>query len=506
MSQFFLSINYNNESAHKQIAKNLFSNTNNVIYTYGNITIIAANEPGYSMSNQDIAYFLSGKIDNLDALKLSYLVENTVSDADVIANLIQQNGWSIVNTFKGTFAIVSIHQRIHELCYTIGNTGLMPAYSFVEMNRILITSSLKALRFTEDIPRKMIPLTSYRYEYTNPVEPDFCFLEDFKRVLPGYVYSMDYSQPDKINLSRKALNPIQSGSLVLTKTEAEEKLYQLLLENVKDKLDDNPDVSIPISGGLDSGLIASFLHEQGKKVYTYTIGTPYGNEFENAKEVHQFVSSVHQEIWIDESAFFEGLLQSAWHNEICDPLYAEGYVGFYHVFKAAKNNAKQVFTGYGADLILGDFLSVADKSTINSFSEYWCKRAAWTGEMSSHVAESFGLEVQHPFWEIELINFGLSIPYSYKYKGEEVKAILRELATHKKLLPPSVSWRTKNALTTGTAIDQLFSAALKIKHIKNYQFKSIFLYYLFEQFFVLDKTIDEIDINQLIHKTKRYVE
>jgi asparagine synthetase B (glutamine-hydrolysing) len=504
MYNFFIGIGKKLLSEGTCIAANLFGANQGYLKACADVMVGVQSEAFYGAVSDEVDYFVSGKIDNLNAIALQNRLEYDKGSSIQVAALIESVGWKVVNEFKGTFAIIRINHAQNKLWYTIGNTGLMPAYSYTDKGTVVITSALKALRHSTIIPRAMIPLESYTYEYTKPVEPDFCFLQDISRVLPGFVYSFDYSSQENIVQDKQLLKPIQAASVQVTEAQAEETIYKLLTENCTDKLAAESAVGVPVSGGLDSGMIAALLHRQGKQVYTYTIGTPYGNEFSNAREVHQFISSVHKEIEMDEPGFFEGLLQSVWHNEICDPLYAEGYAGFYQVFKAAQQDTAQVFTGYGADLILGDFLNIQHKADINTFSEYWCKRAAWTGEMSPYAASALGMEVQHPFWEIDLINYSLSIPYSYKYKEQEVKAILRTLAEHKKLLPACIAGRSKNALTTGTAIDQLFSAALKIQHVKNYHFKSIFLYFLFEQFFVRDKTIHEIDTEQLIHKTKQY--
>ena len=449
-------------------------------------------------------FFLTGKIDNLTVLAANAGI--AAADSDIVTgfHLLQQNGWEGTRQWKGAFAVILYDNDTKVLQYSIGNTGLMQAYIHVSPHQAVITSSLKALRNNPLVERSMIPIDSYRYAYTKNVAPDFCFLQQFRRVIPGYAYLFDVRSLDVRNHTAIAIQPIEAIACNFRQEDAAERLYELIHANVQDKIHSNS-IGIPVSGGVDSGLIAALLHQSCQPIRTYTIGTDFGNEYEQAFEVHRHTDSIHQEIHVDTEGCWEGLLQSVWHNEICDPLYAEGFVGFYHVFKAAQSSVTQIFTGYGADLILGDFLQIEDRSNINAFSEYWCRRAAWTGEMSPFLAESFGLNIQHPFWETELIQFSLSIPYAYKYRGQEVKALLREMAVNKKILPHDIAWRKKNAFTTGASLDQLFSHTLGIPHDKTYRFKSIFLYYLFECLFVKDEMLRDIDFQQLITKTNNYV-
>ncbi len=499
MFSFFIHIDTSSCKDILQIEQNLFAQ-------HGCRTESSYASIGYSTQNEhmnmhDTDYILIGKVDNIQHLKSTSGQQQPI---EICVDLFRQKGWNFLSLLKGCFAFIIYHRQLHTIEYSIGQTGLMQAYIYATASSVFITSELKALRHTDFLQRKMIPIDTYQYEYTKKVAPDFCFLQDIQRVQPGYMYRIDYNDIQRVQISPVALSPVLSGSLDITKKAAKEKIYALLNENIQDKINTQR-IGIPVSGGLDSGLVASLVHRQHPHIHTYTIGTPFGNEYDHARDVHHYLQSTHREIAIDEEGFWEGFLQCLWHNEICDPLYAEGYVGFYHVFKAAQQEVSQLFTGYGADLILGDFLLIPDRSTINTFSEYWCKRAAWTGEMSAYTAQSFGLEIQHPFWEIDLINFSLSIPYTYKYLDHEVKALLREMASEKKLLPDAIAWRKKNAFTTGASLDRFFSHCLQIPYEKNYRFKSIFLYYLFEAIFVYDLQPKDIDIASFISKTRRHV-
>jgi asparagine synthetase B (glutamine-hydrolysing) len=501
MYSYFIHISNTPSFEKAQVDKNLFNG--NSRWHPRETLHIAIGAESIAAARNGKEYFIMGRIDNLEKICLSKNMVYT-DDGTACIDLMERDGWNATAAWKGCFAIAMHDMENRQLHITIGNTGLMQGYVAVNENEIILTSELKSFCNTTLFDRKMIPLEQYHYEYTKRVEPDFTFLQNVRRMIPGYLYSIGLEEK-KRTIEQTAVQPITASVAQISKDAARERLYDLLKENISDKIK-NGNAAIPISGGVDSGIVASMVARKAAKTHTYTIGTHFGNEFEHACEVHKHISSAHREIHIDDKDFWEGFLQCVWQNEICDPLYAEGYVGFYHVFKQCSKEAMQVFTGYGADLVLGDFLLIEDRKEINSFSEYWCRRAAWTGEMSIYTAARMGLQLHHPFWETELIQFGLSLPYEFKYAGDEVKAVLREMAEQKKLLPHDIAWRKKNAFTTGASLDQLFSHCLHIPHSRNYRVKSIFLYFLFEQLFVADVPVTAIDINRLIEKSKLYGE
>ena len=80
------------------------------------------------------------------------------------------------------------------------------------------------------------------------------------------------------------------------------------------------------------------------------------------------------------------------------------------------------------------------------------------------------------------------------------------MSEEKKLTHPDIAWNRKTALTHGTSIDKLFSKVLNIENENGYILKSVFLYYLYEAFFIQDKTISEINLPSLIQKSKAYVD
>ena len=70
----------------------------------------------------------------------------------------------------------------------------------------------------------------------------------------------------------------------------------------------NKRIGIPLSGGLDSGIIAAMAKKEVKNLQSFTIGTELGNEFDQAREAATFLGTKHTEIFIDNDGFMDSVL------------------------------------------------------------------------------------------------------------------------------------------------------------------------------------------------------
>lgn len=407
-----------------------------------------------------------------------------------------------IELLKGTFAIFIISDKT--LYFYISLDGKIPGYLIQQNGKILITSALKAFRNTDCFDRKLIPIDTYQYEYSSRIPQTFSLMQDCERIIPGKLYQISLDNTKQITST--ILKSIASKPLLISELQAKQKLFNLLNNSISIPNKLNESFAVSLSGGVDSGTILGLLAKRTNNIHTFSIGTEFGNEYHMSKISALFSNSNHHEIYINDDDYCEGILQAVFYNELCDPLYAEGYVAFYHFFKHASKYCNTFFTGYGADLILGNMHRSAHQTNVNDLNGAWCKRTSWTGELSPYLANEFNSTMHFPFWNEEIIEFGLSLPIKFIQNEITEKIILRAMSDEMKLSHHDIAWNKKTALTHGTSLDKLFSKVLNIKYNSDYYFKSIFLYFLFEDFFVNDKNIEEINFNFLIHKTKNYVD
>jgi asparagine synthetase B (glutamine-hydrolysing) len=309
----------------------------------------------------------------------------------------------------GNFACILFEKKSKLLHLYLSITGQIPAYIISQGDQIFITSRLSAFHRTDLFNRQLIPIRQYQYAFTDKTPLDFSLMQQCKRAIPGILYS--FSTGKKPELTGQAiLKQIAPGRINMDKKAAQEKLQELLYDHIRQTAVAGQAVAVPVSGGVDSGTIAGILKNEKTDLHTYSIGTEFGNEFPAARITADFCGSIHVEITLDDADFVEGLLHSVYYNEIFDPLYAEGFVAFYQVLKQASGVAGIIYTGYGADLVMGNILKEKDIQKIQQANASWCRRTSWTGELSPYLPAIFNSELHYPFWSEDMIDLGLSMP------------------------------------------------------------------------------------------------
>lgn len=382
-----------------------------------------------------------------------------------------------------------------------GSTGRNSCYYYNYNNVVLITNQAKNFKAVQDIHLELLPLNNYQYNFLYEFDKTYTLFNHTKKLVAGYVYIFN----DLLQLtSQIEKSPIQENTIPnIRHDEATNYIYNNLLNNVKQN-SNSQKIVVPLSGGLDSLIIARLLQFTNAEIMAYTIGTDYGNEFDAANISAKHLGITHNCYTMTVDDIPLHFFNAIYYNEIADPVFAEGFTIFSKLFSLVQGQTQQVFTGYGADLILGDFLKTKNRAQINKECAFWCTRAGWTGELNHELAHHYDLQLYHPFFEKNLINYCLSIPFEMKYLNEETKAILRTMAIQKNLLPHHLAWNKKTPLNTGAAIDQLFNQYLNIKQDINYSIKSIFHYLTFEAIFIHNLEYHEIDFNYIINKTKQH--
>lgn len=440
------------------------------------------------------AFFIIGKCYNLDFIFEGFYGITKKTAAEKFFILYQRYGVDIVASLKGRFCICIFNEakNILDVCTDIN--GQFPVFYVQNGEELFLTSELKAFVGTDILPVKLINRAAFlKFDQH---QQDYSFLKGFKKVIPGRHYRFKLSE-NKISIQSTVFRQIQIGQNQLSFQQAKDKIYELLNNYVQLMVASDTRVGVPLSGGLDSGIIAALTAKHAKQVKSFTIGTALGNEFQQAKESADFIGTTHEEIFIEETAYFQSVLHGIYLNEFAHPVYAEGFPGFYHVLKTGHEQVDLFLTGYGADLLLGDIYHLEDKSTIAKISEQSCLHTAWTGEFSPFIPRYFNTELVHPFWQLDLINLSISLPSTYKYLQDEVKYVLREMAVEKGLLQYDLAWRKKTAFNVGSSMDKLLAKILGITDYKDYQTKGMFLYHVLENMFSSQQPFDEWNYKDL---------
>ncbi len=209
----------------------------------------------------------------------------THTDTEVIVHLYEQYGEKFVQYLNGQFAIALWDALRQTLILVRDRTGIRPLFYVEAAGRLLFASEIKALFALPGVPRRIRPQALAEIcTYWSPLAP----LTSFEGVLslpPGHLMVLSNGVR---RISQywdwEFAKAVQHASR--TETELAHELRELLIDAVKLQLRADVPVGAYLSGGLDSSIITSIIHN-----FTDTPLRTFSLTFEDA----EFDESVYQQ-------------------------------------------------------------------------------------------------------------------------------------------------------------------------------------------------------------------
>lgn len=421
-----------------------------------------------SVYKEDLRQILFiGRIEN--KYELIYLF-NTIfntheTDAEFLFKLIQYIGvQKTIRIVEGVFLALYVDEKIYQIFNDA--LGQYPLYYSFNGNQ-----TFRAFSKVRDLPlnfkQKRISLKS-KDELLKPNKPiDFAPFIGYKRLVSGGLCFSISNTGEVISKKQfsEEINHTFSKGLLLNNGKYFLEFLERRTEEIGKKIAE--DIAVPLSGGIDSGAIASLLNAQGKKIHSYSIGTEFSDEYKEAQQTADHIGSIHKTLLLSEDKVLKLMEELIVNNEIFDPLCVEILLPFGLMFQAAqKDNLHVMCTGYGSDLILGGTLKNIPSNKIFDASVKLIQRTFWTNEFSPFHSEKYGIDLYHPFWSNKLIRYGLNIKAEFKIKNEIEKFIFRTQIGQTSLLPKETVWRKKVGIHEGSSVKKLMLKALSCNEEK----------------------------------------
>jgi asparagine synthase (glutamine-hydrolysing) len=208
-----------------------------------------------------------------------------------------------------------------------------------------------------------------------------------------------------------------------------------MFESVQNRLvSKNYPISLLVSGGLDSSIIAAIRAELKADVRWFSI--------ENGEKEYIDILSKHLDkgvTYLDYS-MDDSLLKEIYQIWNEGPIDLGSVIPQFHLFEAVKKfgGYRIVLSGDGADELFGGYsrINEYDSQKSDTFDELSFYHLPRLDKMSmAHT-----LELRSPFLNLDIVRFALHLPLDWR-KG---KQILKD--TFSPLLPPEVVNRKKEAL------------------------------------------------------------
>ena len=384
--------------------------------------------------NRQTYLLCNGEIYNYKELIDKYSLK-TNSDCKVILELFLQTNdiKKTVSELDGEFAFVLIDIKDDNLniYYCRDRFGIRPLFYYIDDSSFLFSSELKGLPrgLGKQVEPRKIHLIHNKEHYSHQY---YKIGENTHHIDVDYVIMLN-------------------------------KIRNLLIDSVKDRMQTERPLGALLSGGLDSSLIcgiaAEILKEKGERLNTFTIGIEESApDIIYARKVAKHINSIHHEIIIPVEEWISQLKNVIKSIETYDITTIRASTGQYLVSKWVREHTdiKVLLVGEGSDETAAGYKYFynapnGDEShnenirlleEIHKYDVLRCDRGIST----------WGLEARGPFLSHNFVNYYLSIDKESRHpiKNQRIEKYLLRKAFdrgEKSIIPYEVLYRSKDGFS-----------------------------------------------------------
>lgn len=328
----------------------------NVGFAHRRLSIIdlsTGNQPMSDRGGNHVTY--NGEIYNYIELRKELGKENfeTTSDTEVILHAYRKWGRDCVSHFRGMFAFALWDEQKQELFCARDRFGIKPFYYITIRDEFYFASEVKALLpFVDSITIDIEGFRDY-LTFQFPLN-DKTLFKNIYELQPAHTLSIA-NGTIKI---QKYWEVYYNLDYHHTAQYFEEELRKLLSDSVIFHLRSDVPVGAYISGGLDSGGIASLASKQTDSDFAGFTGkfSAYGREYDESRYARILAERNGFELHetdITASDFIEHIRRVIYHMDY--PSAGPGSFPQYMVSQLAARHRKVVLGGQGGDEIFGGY-------------------------------------------------------------------------------------------------------------------------------------------------------
>lgn len=260
------------------------------------------NVSDYWLEDDQFVLMMDGEI-------MSWKVEpQGESTTQKLRNLYRSKGPHMVDYLNGNFTLFIFNKHEKSLWVANDRMGLRPLYYFEHQGKFCFSSEVKALLTDEDFPGKcniqsVIDLLTYEYVLD-------------KQTLVENIFVFPYASTARIDADTKVIGTRRYWDFIYQRgvqTELTGQYMEQFLEVFTQAVERTlkgpyAPVGLPLSGGLDSRLIAAVIDKKYFPLHTFTFGEKGCDDVKYARKVSRILGSHHHYIPIKHAelgSFFE---------------------------------------------------------------------------------------------------------------------------------------------------------------------------------------------------------
>ena len=298
----------------------------NGIWSSGNITFghqrlsildldSRSDQPMLSSCGRYVIVF-NGEIYNFQNLKYGLekdgFVFKTSSDTEVLLALFVAKKENMLDSLRGMFSFAIWDNDLDELFLARDPYGIKPLYYASIESGFLFASQVKALMSSGLISKKKELAALVGFYLWGSVPEPWTIYEGVYSVPAGHWMKVKNGYVSELVCWHDVTKHWQSNSKKISNDELQEEIYLALKDSIQSHLVADVPISIFLSGGVDSGILAGLIAEFKLPVEAITIGFKEfvgskRDETVHAKHIASHYGMSHHIKWVSQHEFEEDL-------------------------------------------------------------------------------------------------------------------------------------------------------------------------------------------------------
>ncbi len=280
----------------------------------------------------------------------------TQSDTEVIVHLYEQYGEKFVDYLNGQFAIALWDKKQQKLVLARDRAGIRPLFYTEAAGRFIFASEAKALFALPEVHRALdASALNQICTYWSPLAPHTVF-EGVKSLPPGHIMVIANGETE-INRywdwDFSDVTPSQNRS----EADYADELRELMIDAVRLQLRADVPVGAYLSGGLDSSIITSLIHnftDTPLRTFSLTFEDAEFDESSHQQELVKFLGTQHSSLQCKKTDIAKAFPRTIFHTET--PIVRTAPTPLMLLSQHVRESGyKVVLTGEGADEVFGGY-------------------------------------------------------------------------------------------------------------------------------------------------------
>lgn len=307
------------------------------------------NQPFQSSCERYVIVF-NGEIYNYQELrselkKLGHSFR-TESDTEVILAAYIQYGSDFCKVLRGMFALVIYDRKENIAVFARDRLGKKPLFVYENEELIIFSSEIKFFHAFKKIPLEINEESLLNFLSLQYIPGPETIYRQVRQISPAQVFKYDLNKNQSISMSYWNMFDFVGKRKDIPEIE---EIDALLEQSIKYRLVANVDIGLLLSGGIDSSLLACYMHElAGKKVKAFNVSFT-----DKSIDESVFAQKVAGSLDLDlitltiEDITADNFSGSIYHAD--QPLGDSAIIPTYLIAKSIGQHVKVVLSGEGAD-------------------------------------------------------------------------------------------------------------------------------------------------------------